>query len=82
MILKGEKGDTSLFHSENKDGMTGHKWTRFPSEIELSSEGGSLEDKGYTLEDVFNGSDWHSQIRILPVYPIFYNLNGESEINE
>ena len=72
MYLKGRIGRTVLFHTKHKEGVTGRTWRKSARHIEMIDGGGSLENDGYSMRDVFAGTNgnWKSETRIYPLYPI------------
>ena len=73
VYLRGGMGSRprALFYSKHKEGVAGRTWRKSARQIRMFA-GGNLEEKGYTMTDVFADryGIWWSQIHIYPVYPI------------
>ena len=71
MYLKGGMGPGTLFYTKDMEGVAGRTWTMSARQIRMGS-GGTLEDKGFTIYDVFGDiyEIWWSEIHIYPLYPI------------
>ena len=53
---------------------TNSTWKKWNREIPVVDTTYNLDDYDYTINEVFiGGSDWHSEIKVIPIYPVYYD---------
>ena len=49
-------------------------WKKWNREIPVVDTNYNLADYDYTINEVFaSGSDWYSKIKVIPIYPVYYD---------
>jgi len=74
VLLKAGGKRSTWVDKSYPDIPTNSTWEKSNKEIPVVDTTYNLADYEYTIKEVFGfGSGWHSEIKVIPIYPVYYD---------